>query len=162
MAINGTTVNGSTCAASYALTQAGEGPKTAAGDVNYLSSLQLTLTNLATNAPIAVPYTVSVNNTAYTGAIQTVGLNLTDSTAQAGVITGSVPDYWNVLWPSASNNISVNMLLQGSTSDLAPATVSTCLLASLLGNSLCSIINSQAGNLEGKIIVSKCLCSRNA
>ena len=124
--INGTTVNGSTCAVSYSLTQAGEGPQTAAGDVNYLSSLQLTLTNLAPSAPIAVPYTVSVNNTAYTGAIQSTGLNLTDSSALAGVITGNVPGYWNVLWPSASNNISLSMLLQGSSADLAPSTVSIC------------------------------------
>ncbi len=122
--INGTTVNGSTCAVSYSLTETGQGLNTTDGDANYLSSLQLTLTNLAVNAPIAVPYTVTVNNTAYTGVTQSFGLNLTDSTAKAGVIAGSVPDYWNILWPSASNNITVSMLVQGSSIDLAPAQVS--------------------------------------
>lgn len=121
--INGTTVNGSQCAVSYAVTEAGQGANTTAGDANYLSSLQLTLTNLAVNAPIGVPYTVTVNNTAYTGVTQSVGLNLTDSTASSGVITASVPDYWNILWPSGSNNITVSMLLQGSSVDLAPAQV---------------------------------------
>ena len=121
--INGTTVNGSTCAVSYSLTEAGQGSNTAAGDLNYLSSLQLTLSNLAVNAPISVPYTVTVNNTAYTGVTQSFGLNLTDSTADAGVITASVPGYWNILWPSASNNITVSMLLQGTSLDLAPAQV---------------------------------------
>ncbi len=127
--INGTTVNGSTCAVSYSLTEAGQGANSADGDVNYLSSLQLTLTNLAVNAPIAVPYTVTVNNTAYSGVTQSVGLNLTDSTAQSGVIVGNVPDYWNILWPSASNNITVSMLLQGSSIDLAPAQVGLLFVA---------------------------------
>lgn len=125
--INGTEVNATSCAVSYALTQAGQGPDTQDGNDNFLASLQLTISNSAVNAPITVPYTVTVNNTAYTGVTQSTGLNLTDSTARAGVITGNVADYWNILWPSESNNITVSMLLQGTSSSLSPGQVSwTC------------------------------------
>ena len=120
VAINGTSVNATSCAVSYALTQAGQGADTSDGNDNYLSSLQLTISNSALNAPITVPYTVTVNNSAYTGVTQSVGLNLTDSTARSGVITGSVADYWNILWPAESNNVTVSMLLQGTSSSLVP------------------------------------------
>ena len=121
--INSTTVNGTSCEVSYALTQTGQGATAANGNLNYLASLQLTLANSATNAPIAVPYTLTVNNTNYVGVTQSNGLNLTDSTAASGLITGNVADYWNTLWPAATNNVTVSMLLQGTASDLAPAQV---------------------------------------
>lgn len=118
--INGTSVNATSCAVSYALTQAGQGADTRDGNDNYLASLQLTVSNSALNAPITVPYTITVNNSAYTGVTQSVGLNLTDSTARSGVITGNVADYWNILWSAESNNVTVSMLLQGASSSLAP------------------------------------------
>lgn len=121
--INSTTVNGTSCEVSYALTQAGQGTTASNGNPNYLASLQLTLANSATNAPIAVPYTLTINNTHYVGVTQSNGLNLTDSTAQSGIVTGNVGDYWNTLWPAATNNVSVSLLLQGTASDLAPAQV---------------------------------------
>lgn len=126
VAINGTSVNATSCAVSYALSQAGQGADTRDGNDNYLASLQLTVSNSALNAPITVPYTITVNNSAYTGVTQSVGLNLTDSTASSGIITGSVADYWNILWPAESNNVTVSMLLQGTSTSLAPDQVVHC------------------------------------
>lgn len=123
--INSTTVNGTSCEVSYSLTQAGQATTGSGGDRDYLAFLQLTLANSATNAPIAVPYTLTLNNTNYVGVTQSNGLDLTDSSAQAGLITGNVDDYWNTLWPAATNNVTISLLLQGTDADLAPSQVSS-------------------------------------
>lgn len=129
--INGTSVNATSCAVSYALTQTGQGADSSDGSENYLASLQLTMSNSAVNAPISAPYTVTVNNTAYTGVTQSVGLNLTDSTARSGSVIGNVVGYWNILWPAQSNNVTVSMLVQGTSTSLAPDQV-MCNLFQLL------------------------------
>ncbi|KAL3142124.1 hypothetical protein ABBQ32_004742 [Trebouxia sp. C0010 RCD-2024] len=103
--------------------QAGQATTGSGGDRDYLAFLQLTLANSATNAPIAVPYTLTVNNTNYVGVTQSNGLDLTDSSAQSGLITGNVDDYWNTLWPAATNNVTISLLLQGTDADLAPSQV---------------------------------------
>ena len=117
-------MNGTSCEVTYSLTQAGQATTGSASDRDYLAFLQLTLANSATNAPIAVPYTLSVNNTNYIGVTQSSGVNLTDSSAQSGLISGNVGDYWNTLWPAATNNVTVSLLLQGSDASLAPSQVS--------------------------------------
>ena len=122
--INSTTVNGTSCEVSYSLTQSGQATTGSSDDRDYVAFLQLTLANSATNAPIAVPYTLTVNNTNYIGVTQSSGMNLTDSTAQSGLITGNVGDYWNTLWPAATNNVTVSMVLQGNDASLAPSQVS--------------------------------------
>ena len=137
--INSTTVNGTSCEVSYSLTQSGQATSGSGGDRDYVAFLQLTLANSATNAPIAVPYTLSVNNTNYVGVTQSSGLNLTDSTAQSGLITGNVGDYWNTLWPASTNNVTVSMVLQGNDANLAPSQVSW--LASAVKFSLASCLN---------------------
>lgn len=122
--INSTTVNGTSCEVSYSLTQSGQATTGSGDNRDYVAFLQLTLANSATNAPIAVPYTLTVNNTNYIGVTQSSGMNLTDSTAQSGLITGNVGDYWNTLWPAATNNVTVSMVLQGNDANLAPSQVS--------------------------------------
>lgn len=42
-----------------------------------------------------------------------------------GVLTGTASDYWNVLWPGASNGAAVGFLVSSRTAaDLRPHTVS--------------------------------------
>jgi hypothetical protein len=44
-----------------------------------------------------------------------------------GVLTGTASDYWNVLWPGASNGAAVGFLVSSRTAaDLRPRTVRCC------------------------------------
>ena len=144
--INSTTVNGTSCEVSYSLTQSGQATTGSGGDRDYVAFLQLTLANSATNAPIAVPYTLTVNNSDYIGVTQSSGLNLTDSSAQSGLITGNVADYWNTLWPAATNNVTVSMVLQGNGESLAPSQVSCPSSAVKPVLALC--LNASAGTCD--------------
>eukprot|EP00891_Asterochloris_glomerata_P005014 jgi/Astpho2/5014/Aster-05948 len=73
-------------------------------------------------APIFTPWTLTVENSNYTSVTSSFGLNLTNT--GGGKVSGQANDYYNILWPSGTNNVTVNFVVESSFEDLRPTGVS--------------------------------------
>ncbi len=83
--------------------------------------MQVTLKDSAA-APIFTPWTLTVENSNYTSVTSSFGLNLTNT--GGGKVSGQANDYYNILWPSGTNNVTVNFVVESSFEDLRPTGVS--------------------------------------
>ena len=98
----------------------------------------MTATNIG---PVAVPtpWTLTINNPYYAGISQAFGLSQPQYTI-GGVLSGSAGDYWDVLWPKATNAVSVGFLILSRAADqLQPQNVGHLSLKSLSDHHSCSI-----------------------
>ena len=83
--------------------------------------MQVTLKDSAA-APIFTPWTLTVENSNYTSVTSSFGLNLTNT--GGGKVSGQANDYYNILWPSGTNSVTVDFVVESSYGDLRPTGVS--------------------------------------
>ncbi len=89
----------------------------------YLGSVMVTASNVGLVA-VPTPWLLTITNVYYAGVSQAFGL----SEAQyvlGGTLTGTAGNYWDVLWPKATNTVSVGFIVLSRSPDaLQPDKVS--------------------------------------
>ncbi|EIE18857.1 hypothetical protein COCSUDRAFT_59785 [Coccomyxa subellipsoidea C-169] len=81
----------------------------------YLGSVMVTATNVG---PVAVPtpWVLTIANVYYAGVSQAFGLTQPQYVL-GGTLTGTASDYWDVLWPGATNAVSVGFIVLSRSPD---------------------------------------------
>jgi hypothetical protein len=65
-------------------------------------------------AAVPTPWTLTLASPYYAGVSQAFGLSQPQFTV-GGTLSGSASDYWDVLWPNATNTVSVGFLVLSQT-----------------------------------------------
>ncbi|BDA48966.1 probable major extracellular endoglucanase at N-terminal half [Coccomyxa sp. Obi] len=81
----------------------------------YLGSVMVTASNIG---PVAVPtpWSLTITNVYYAGVSQAFGLS-EPQYVLGGTLTGTAGDYWDVLWPKATNTVSVGFIVLSRSPD---------------------------------------------
>ena len=90
----------------------------------YLGSVMVTATNVG---PVAVPtpWLLTITNKYYAGVSQAFGLSQPQFVL-GGTLTGTAGDYWDVLWPGATNSVSVGFIVLSRSPDALQPNKVTC------------------------------------
>lgn len=90
----------------------------------YLGSVMVTATNVG---PVAVltPWLLTITNKYYAGVSQAFGLSQPHFVL-GGTLTGTAGDYWDVLWPGATNSVSVGFIVLSRSPDALQPDKVTC------------------------------------
>lgn len=75
----------------------------------------VTATNVGAVA-VPTPWSLTITNVYYAGVSQAFGLS-EPQFVLGGTLTGTAGDYWDVLWPKATNNVSVGFIVLSRSPD---------------------------------------------